>query len=247
MRCPRCGREQDDGLESCTQCGVYFARIRPRRDPAPAPPPDGARQALAWLRERMFAVPPAQDRRVVVLRAVGWMVMAVWAVRIFSFPIDGPELMGSFLHWIHLPFHEAGHVVFRPFGAFLHILGGTLGQLLVPLIVLGAFLRQEDPFGAAFGCWWLGASFIDCAPYINDARARILPLTSGETGQEDWEGHDWYQLLSRTGHLQDDHRLAHWFWIAGALLLMAALAWGAYVLWRQWGRSMRAGGAGWKP
>ena len=233
MRCPRCGREQDDGLESCTQCGVYFARIRPRRDPAPAPPPDGARQALAWLRERMFAVPPAQDRRVVVLRAVGWMVMAVWAVRILSFPIDGPELMGSFLHWIHLPFHEAGHVVFRPFGAFLHILGGTLGQLLVPGIVVAAFLRASDPFGAAVGVWWLGQSCMDCAPYINDARERSLVLLSGETGQEDWEGHDWYQILSRSHALPFDHALARLAWLLGVSLMLAALVWGAYVVWAQ--------------
>ena len=93
--------------------------------------------------------------------------------------------------------------------------------------------RTPSPPRSAAGGW---ASFIDCAPYIDDARVRRLLLTSGETGQEDWEGHDWYQLLSRTGHLKDDHLLARWFWIVGALLLLAALAWGAYVLWRQWGR-----------
>jgi len=81
----------------------------------------------------------------------------------------------------------------------------------------------------------------DRAPHINDARARVLPLTTGETGQEGWEGHDWYQILSRTGHLRDDHLLARGFWTAGALLLLAALVWGAYVLWRQWGKAIRVG------
>ncbi|MDR3671287.1 MAG: hypothetical protein P4L36_10595 [Holophaga sp.] len=231
MRCPRCGHEQTDALEVCRRCGVYFARFRPRpvRRPVPKQAP-----GLSWLRQRLFEVPPAEDRLMVVLRAFGWLVLVVWGIRILTLPFAGPELLGSFLHWIHLPFHEAGHVVFRPFGSFLHILGGTLGQLLVPLIVLGAFLHQKDPFGAAFGCWWLGTSFIDCAPYINDARARQLLLISGETGQEGWEGHDWFQLLSRTGHLEDDHLLARGFWAAGALLVLAALAWGGYVLWRQW-------------
>ena len=232
-RCPRCGHERERGREDCAHCGVYFARYQPRPE---VPAPMGS-MGLAWLRERMFQVPPAANRTVVALRAAGWILMAAWALRLLQLPIDGPELMGSFLHAIHLPFHEAGHVVFRPFGTFLYILGGTLGQLLVPLVVLAAFLRQEDPFGAAFGCWWLGASFIDCAPYINDARARVLLLTSGETGREDWEGHDWYQLLSRTGHLEDDHLLARAFWLAGAVLILAALAWGGYVLWRQWRRA----------
>ena len=227
MICPRCGSEQREGSEVCAHCGVYVARYHPR----PLPPPP--RPLVAWLEEHALQA-PAVSRPALVLRALGWLAMAVWALRILTLPMAGPDLLGSFLHWIHLPFHEAGHLVFLPFGAFLHILGGTLGQLLVPLTVLTAFLRQRDPFGAAFGCWWLGSSLIDCAPYINDARARLLLLTSGETGQTDWEGHDWYQLLSRTGLLQDDHLLARLFWLAGALLLLAALAWGAAVLWRQW-------------
>jgi hypothetical protein len=225
--CPRCGQPREEGREDCLHCGVFFARFRPRPDP-PVPA-----AALAWLRQRMFAVPADPNRPLVALRAFGWVLMAIWALRLLLLPVAAPEVMDSFLHWIHIPFHEAGHMVFSPFGEFLHILGGTLGQLLVPLVVMGAFLRQEEPFGAAFGCWWLGASLIDCAPYIDDARARVLPLLSGVTGQEDWEGHDWFQLLSRTGQLRHDHLLARAFWLAGALLLLAALAWGAYVLGRQ--------------
>lgn len=231
MLCPRCGHAQEEGRELCAGCGVYFARFRP----LPAPPPPRLPAGLEWLRERMFEVPPC-GRPAVALRGLGWALMAVWAWRLLALPWSGPELMDSFLHWIHIPFHEAGHLVFSPFGAFLHILGGTLGQLLVPLVVIAAFLRQRDPMGAALGCWWLGASLVDCAPYIADARARVLPLLSGETGREDWEGHDWYQLLSRTGHLKDDLLLARCFWLAGALLLLAALAWGVLVLWRQWRR-----------
>jgi len=232
MICPRCGGTQEEGREDCAHCGVFFARYQPR--PLPPEPAPGPTSALRWLRRRMFQVQPGAHHLTVVLRAFGWLLMAVWALRLLALPIASPELMDSFLHWIHIPFHEAGHTLFRPFGTFIYILGGTLGQLLVPLLVLAAFLRQEEPFGAAFGCWWLGASLLDCAPYIDDARARVLPLLSGETGQEDWEGHDWYQLLSRTGHLRDDHLLARAFWLAGALLLLGALAWGAWILWRQW-------------
>ena len=236
MLCPRCGHAQEEGTELCARCGVYFARFRPRRAPAPSSQPLWLAGSLAWLRERMFEVPPC-GRPGVALRAFGWALMALWGWRLARMPVAGPEAMNAFLHWIHIPFHEAGHLVFSPFGAFLHILGGTLGQLLVPMIVIAAFLRQRDPFGAALGGWWLGSSLIDCAPYIADARARMLPLLSGATGREDWEGHDWYQLLSRTGHLKDDLALARCFWLAGALLLLAALAWGAWVLWRQWRRA----------
>lgn len=238
MRCPRCGSEQEDGTEACGRCGVYFSRYRPRakadREPetlAAVPAPH------SWLRERMFEVEPSDNRPEVILRAAGWLVMAAWGLRLASLPVASPELMESFLHWIHIPFHEAGHFVFRIFwcGSFMHILGGTLGQLLVPLGGIAAFLREGDPFGAAFGCWWLGTSFMDCSPYIDDARARVLPLLSGETGQTDWEGHDWYQMLSRTGLLEQDHLLARCAWLLGVLLVLAALAWGAFVVWKQWG------------
>lgn len=191
------------------------------------------REAAEELRERALGVAPAGDRTAVVLRGAAWAVMALWGLRLATLPIA--EGMESWLHWIHLPFHEAGHLVFSPFGDFLHILGGTLGQLLVPLVVAFAFLARRDAFGASFGAWWLGASLIDCAPYVNDARARNLLLTSGETGQTDWEGHDWYQILSRTGLLTSDHTLARFFWLLGVLTLVAALAWGAHVLRRQWG------------
>jgi hypothetical protein len=181
----------------------------------------------------MFLVPPGERPAAVAVRALGLAFLALWALRLLALPMAGEALMGSFLHAIDLPFHEAGHFVFRPFGHFLHILGGTLGQLLVPLICVGAFLREENPFGASVASWWLGTSFMDCAPYVNDARARVLMLTSGETGQDDWEGHDWFQLLGRTGQLAHDHFIARCFWSFGVLLMLAALAWGGYVVWRQ--------------
>ena len=39
---------------------------------------------------------------------------------------------------LNLVFHEAGHPLFSPFGETLHILGGTLMQLLVPALVAGS-------------------------------------------------------------------------------------------------------------
>jgi hypothetical protein len=229
VHCPRCGREQEEGLEACVHCGVFFARYRPRPVPAAAAP-----GRLERLAELLFRVEPAEHRATVAARAAAWVAMAAWGARILTLPLAGPGLMDSFLHWIHLPFHEAGHTLMMPFGSFLHILGGSLGQLLVPLAVAIAFLRQGNPFAAAFGVWWLGTSCVDLAPYIADARARVLPLLSGVTGQEDWEGHDWYQLLSRTGTLAWDRTLARTAWAAGALLILGALAWGGYILLRQW-------------
>jgi len=227
MFCPRCQKPQDDGLEECIHCGVVFSRYRPRPRPEEREP--------SWLEERMFHIPPSEDRGLVAVRGAFLVLLGIVTLWILLLPMQGPRLIGSFLHWIDLPFHEAGHVVFSPLGTFLQILGGTLGQLLVPLLVAGVFLKQDNPFGACSGAWWLGQSLLDCAPYIADARVRQLLLTSGETGQTDWEGHDWFQLLSRTGLLLHDVRIARLFWLAGAGLMLAALAWGGYIVWKQWG------------
>jgi hypothetical protein len=181
----------------------------------------------------MFQVEPAEHRGAVAVRAVLLAILAVWWFQLLWVPFQGEALMRSVLHLVHLPFHEAGHLVFSPFGDFLHILGGTLGQLLVPVLVIGAFLRQKDPFGAAVGTWWLGQSLMDCAPYIDDARAGVLLLISGETGQEDRLGHDWWNLLSRTGLLRQDHTIARCAWLLGVLVMLASLVWGGFVLWCQ--------------
>ncbi|BDU77005.1 hypothetical protein [Mesoterricola sediminis] len=228
MHCPRCQHPQEDGLEACQACGVVFSRWPPPPRPVQTAPEDGG----TWLQDLLWPE-PAGSAGAVLARAFALAVLALLTVRVLAAPLTGPEAMG-FLHWIDLPFHEAGHFVFSPFGTFLHILGGTLGQLLVPLLVAGAFARQRDPFGAGVGLWWMGQSFVDCAPYIADARARQLLLISGETGQTDWEGHDWYQLLDRTGLLSLDLTLARFAWILGALLMAAALAWGVWTLRRQW-------------
>ena len=235
MFCPRCQQPCPEGLEECPACGVLFSRFRPRPLALLAEPaePSLVLQGLAWLKQRMFEVPPAQEPGPVALRGALLLLLAIWWLRLLFVPYQGEALAGSILHLIHLPFHEAGHFVFQPFGEFLHILGGTLGQLLVPGIVVAAFLRASDPFGAAVGVWWLGQSCMDCAPYINDARERSLVLLSGETGQEDWEGHDWYQILSRSHALPFDHALARLAWLLGVSLMLAALVWGAYVVWAQ--------------
>ena len=181
----------------------------------------------------MFEVPPAETPGLVVARGLFLGLLALWWLRLLFVPCHGEGLMRSVLHLIDLPFHEAGHVIFMPFGDFMHVLGGTLGQLLVPFMVLCVFLRQGQPFGAAVSAWWLGQSFLDCAPYIDDARAGVLQLISGEIGQEDRESHDWWNLLHRTGLLGQDHAIARACWLVGVTLMLAALVWGAYILWRQ--------------
>ena len=81
------------------------------------------------------------------------------------------DAMDSFLHLPDLIFHEAGHVLFAPFGQFMTVLGGSLLQVLIPIIAGVAFFRQEQPFNVAIMAWWAGQNFVDLAPDIADARS----------------------------------------------------------------------------
>jgi hypothetical protein len=140
----------------------------------------------------------------------------------------------KFIHSINLPFHEAGHVIFGLFGSdFLRVLGGTLGQLLMPLVLCVAFRwKNRDAFAAALALWWFGQNLVDCAPYINDARMLQLTLIGGGTGQE-VEGHDWEYLLNALGWLRRDVFIAHGVLRAGRWVMALSLGWAAAVLLAQ--------------
>lgn len=130
----------------------------------------------------------------------------------------------SFIDYANLPFHEAGHIFFSPFGSTLHILGGTLGELLVPAL-LGAYFLFKDhrPPGAAFCLWWLGENFTYIARYMADARDLELPLVGGGD-------HDWNELFYRFGLLSEPSvaRVSSMTQTFGVAVMILGFAWLAF-------------------
>jgi hypothetical protein len=170
------------------------------------------------------------------LRAVLLLAALVWTWRLAGASIASNAVGQSFLHLIDLPFHEAGHILFMPFGGFMMTLGGSLNQLIVPGVLTVVFLtRHRDPFGAAMTCWWLGENLLDLAPYIDDARTLQLVLIGGKTGAE-VEGHDWERILETLGWLHRDHALARLAHFSGAVIMLFACAWGVTLVVRHWQR-----------
>jgi hypothetical protein len=165
-------------------------------------------------------------------RAGLWLALLVLFLRFAGHGVSSNFAGESFLHVVNLVFHEAGHVVVSFFGRFVMVLGGTLGQLLVPLVCAVALRRHGDVFGTSVAVWWLGQSMVDVAPYVNDARALQLMLLGGHTGAE-VEGHDWEFILQSLGLLHRDHGLALLAHAAGLGVMLGALIWGALVIARQ--------------
>jgi hypothetical protein len=153
-----------------------------------------------------------------------------WTLVFLLWPMREDVIGDTFLHLINLPFHEAGHIIFSPFGEFMSTLGGSLTQVLIPLVCLVAFLMKAsfNPFGAAVMLWWAGENMLDVAVYINDARTLSLTLIGGHTGME-VEGHDWEHILLMTNSLHLDHRIAWTAHAIGALMMAAGLVWGTML------------------
>lgn len=172
-------------------------------------------------------------------RALLWAALAAWTVAFATHGVASNYAGESALHLVNLVFHEAGHVVFSPFGRFVMVLGGSALQLLVPVGCAVALHRSRNPFGVTVAAWWAAENLLDIAPYVHDARALRLVLLGGRTGAE-VEGHDWEYLLSTLGWMRLDHTLARALHAAGLLAMSAALVWGAVLLAGQW-RAARSG------
>jgi len=242
--CPKCRHQPlpaDQSLPAaCPACGLILAKFAsplPRQsDMASENVPDaepGRRQRLIQqLGEAVCYIPPRVDPAIFGGRVILLLLFTLWGLRLIRMDYRTGEIGATFLHGPLLVFHEAGHVIFRLFGEFVTILGGTLGQLLMPAILCGALLfKNRDPFGAAIGLWLVGVSLLDVAPYVYDALHPQLVLLGGRTGEEG--GHDWMYLLGETGLLKRAQGLG---WLAhklGALVVLGSIAWAGWILWQQ--------------
>ena len=236
LSCPKCQADQPDGATECVKCGIIFAKYRPlvplQRQPV-------LRDRSRWVslaKEWLVDSDTSTDSLTFAGRVAVFLLLLWWGRTFIFTPLETNYTGESFLHLINLPFHEAGHLLFIPLGRFMTILGGSLGQILMPLVCLATFLiKTRDPFGASVALWWTAESFMDIAPYINDARAMDLMLLGGVTGKET-DGHDWNNILTMLGWLEYDHRLAHLAYNLGILLMLASFAWGGLLLLKHYRR-----------
>ncbi|MGH7672544.1 MAG: hypothetical protein ACREMC_06560 [Gemmatimonadales bacterium] len=116
---------------------------------------------------------------------------------------------------VDLAIHETGHLVFGPFGEFLGYFGGTLLQLLFPLVFAVSFFRRGDRHAATVAAWWVAQNCWNISVYVQDARAQALPLVGG--GE-----HDWTYLLGELGPLAHDQTVGQVVRAAGMLIFAYA-------------------------
>jgi hypothetical protein len=104
------------------------------------------------------------------------------------------------LDYANLIIHEGGHFFFSWFGNTIMILGGTLGELLVPLFCAAYFFFQRETTGFAFSIFWFFENFPYIGTYMADARTSALPLVGSEVS-------DWTILFTQWGLLVKDQQI----------------------------------------
>jgi len=135
----------------------------------------------------------------------------------YPFPLEIIHLLvDNFL----LIVHEAGHTFFRVFGVrFITILGGSLFQILLPLLIMGFFWFNRKSIGIQLSLCMIGYSWLDVAAYAADGGARQLPLIGGL----DKSAHDWHNILVSMHALDYDMTVGVTFAAIGILCYLIAL------------------------
>lgn len=166
------------------------------------------------------------------------LALAAWLVFYAFFLYDAARGSGLrvMIDLVFVPIHEGGHLLFRFFGEFLYIAGGTFLQLFVPaaLAIYFAFRRQAQ--GTAFCGFFFFEQLLPISVYMADARAQDLPLLT--VGDADYVIHDWNYLFGRLGLLAHDTQIAAFVRTIGWLGMLATVVW---LIWRGLARDSRAG------
>jgi hypothetical protein len=126
-----------------------------------------------------------------------------------------------FLDFVNLIIHEGGHFFFSWFGHTFMILGGTLAELLVPLLCATYFFWQREPTGFAFSSFWFFENFPYIGTYMADARTAALPLVGSEES-------DWTILFTQWGILAQDQKIGGIMHTLGWLGMLSTMAWLTY-------------------
>jgi hypothetical protein len=249
QKCPKCNATLAPGDAGssgrCPACGLIFAKYlqaqqgRPAHAAVSAPGTDPAPDRPGLL-DRLLYVPARVDSIGFYGRCIAYAFFFIWGWRLYAMDVGDADIMNSFMHLIVLPIHEAGHMLFMPFGRFMSVLGGSLLQVLLPLVLMASFMfgfggSRRDNFAASLMLWWTAVSIIDVAPYIWDAFDPKMMLLGGKTGAES-DGHDWQNILGDLGLIRRAHLIAGIAHALGLVVMLVAWAWGAALLYFQFQR-----------
>jgi hypothetical protein len=121
-----------------------------------------------------------------------------------------------FLDNVNLLIHESGHLLFAFAGELIGFLGGTIAQLIIPLLFGAYFIYNQKYFESFFCLFWLGDNLVNISIYIKDAQVRSLYLVGGGI-------HDWYTILNQLHILSSSYLIGSIVFYFGMLSLLSGI------------------------
>jgi hypothetical protein len=247
-KCPKCGHQraadETTAADSCAACGLIFSKYLHSRAAAFLGRRADRQARLESLDQTSFAarakallfdVPDAFDAVRAYAQAALLALLIAYGVKLARMDVPGWELASSLIHLPMVPIHEFGHVLFRPFGEFMHLLGGSLFQVGLPLVFGGIFLvKNRDPYSAAVMLWWSAVAVMDVAPYVYDAQQPQHVLLTGRTGENG--AHDFIDILGDLGLLTRAQAVGYGVHRGGLVMLVTAYAWAGWLTYLQFTR-----------
>ncbi|MGK9475789.1 hypothetical protein ACSSV9_03120 [Melioribacter sp. OK-6-Me] len=134
---------------------------------------------------------------------------------IFLIHNDGKVFL---LNEINLLIHEGGHGVFALFGKFIYTLGGTLMQIIIPLLFIIYYYKEKKYTLARIFLLWLAQNLINISIYASDAAEKKLRLLGGSKVY-----HDWNYILSSINLLEYDNIIGLLFYLLALLIFVYIL------------------------
>jgi hypothetical protein len=182
------------GVSARAPRAALLARL-PRRRPAAAPKP------TLWYMTLQWVVAAA------ITGALAWLTFATHGWIPILSPFD-------------LVIHEIGHVLFVWAPTLLMQMGGSLGQVALPLVIAACFWWRRDDFAVSVLLAWAAESLHNVSIYVADAQDMLLPLV-GDDGSG--AGHDWHNVLGTLGWLESTDAIANAVRTASVLLFIVAV------------------------
>jgi len=159
---------------------------------------------------------------------LGWLVFYAVLFAFLGFNFRDLTLLDN----VHLPIHEAGHLLFGYLGDTAGLWGGTLLQLLVPALLAASFAVKRELLGTTFCVIAFFHSLTGIATYMIDALRLELPLvTVGAVADE--SQHDWVNIFTRLGVLPHAIQIGNTVRLIAWCGMLAAVAWLAWTYSRQ--------------
>ncbi|HEY0319417.1 MAG TPA: hypothetical protein VGC66_00450 [Pyrinomonadaceae bacterium] len=143
----------------------------------------------------------------IALLAAGYFLWAVFH------PADW-----RFVDNFNLVIHEAGHILFIPFGQFMTIAGGSLFQVILPAVFACYFYFQKKYYSCTLVLFLVGESLLNVSVYAGDAISMELPLLGGDDSV-----HDWNWMLDRLSLLRYTVEIAGAIRALGTLTILSAV------------------------